>query len=325
MAVLHLLAHKRPASCTTGLTADRSRHRLRRRRHRPRHRHRPRGRQRHHRDGAPARVGRHGPHHDVPRHRVHRGARALRLRPRVHHLGLKHGRSRTVRTRISAARSRSLGVAVVVLGASPRRRSRRTTDAEVRRRGRRRSASSSLEERQTVDDCQKAPNPLLPGDERDHLGRARVRRAALRSCGSSRVPAVQEHGCRRVRTASATTSRAPSRRQDRSRDRARAVPGAARRGATTEAGPHHRGGAPVGRRASRQRPERSAEAEAARDRGTRAQADIASPARARRWPTCAPRSPTSSIELAERIVEHNLDRDTQTQLVESYINQVGSN
>jgi F-type H+-transporting ATPase subunit b len=32
-----------------------------------------------------------------------------------------------------------------------------------------------------------------------------------------------------------------------------------------------------------------------------------------------------SIDLAERIVERNLDRDTQQQLVDSFINQVGSN
>jgi F-type H+-transporting ATPase subunit b len=32
-----------------------------------------------------------------------------------------------------------------------------------------------------------------------------------------------------------------------------------------------------------------------------------------------------SIDLAERIVEHNLDRDTQLRLVDSFINQVGSN
>ena len=32
-----------------------------------------------------------------------------------------------------------------------------------------------------------------------------------------------------------------------------------------------------------------------------------------------------SIDLAERIVERNLDRDTQLQLVDSFINQVGSN
>ncbi|MFI5053175.1 MAG: F0F1 ATP synthase subunit B, partial [Acidimicrobiia bacterium] len=31
-----------------------------------------------------------------------------------------------------------------------------------------------------------------------------------------------------------------------------------------------------------------------------------------------------SIELAEKVVEHNLDHDTQIQLIESYINQVGS-
>jgi len=32
-----------------------------------------------------------------------------------------------------------------------------------------------------------------------------------------------------------------------------------------------------------------------------------------------------SIELAEKVVERNLDRATQTALIESYINQVGSN
>ena len=32
-----------------------------------------------------------------------------------------------------------------------------------------------------------------------------------------------------------------------------------------------------------------------------------------------------SIELAEKVVERNLDRDTQVQLIENYINSVGSN
>ena len=32
-----------------------------------------------------------------------------------------------------------------------------------------------------------------------------------------------------------------------------------------------------------------------------------------------------SIELAEKIVERNLDRDTQMQLVDNYIDSVGSN
>jgi len=31
-----------------------------------------------------------------------------------------------------------------------------------------------------------------------------------------------------------------------------------------------------------------------------------------------------SIELAEKVVEKNLDRATQIQLIENYINQVGS-
>ena len=32
-----------------------------------------------------------------------------------------------------------------------------------------------------------------------------------------------------------------------------------------------------------------------------------------------------SIELAEKVVEHNLDADTQRALIDSYIAQVGSN
>ena len=32
-----------------------------------------------------------------------------------------------------------------------------------------------------------------------------------------------------------------------------------------------------------------------------------------------------SIELAEKVVEHNLDHETQIRLIENYINQVGSN
>ena len=31
-----------------------------------------------------------------------------------------------------------------------------------------------------------------------------------------------------------------------------------------------------------------------------------------------------AIELAEKVVESNLDRDTQIALIENYINQVGS-
>jgi F-type H+-transporting ATPase subunit b len=31
-----------------------------------------------------------------------------------------------------------------------------------------------------------------------------------------------------------------------------------------------------------------------------------------------------AIELAEKVVERNLDRDTNTALIESYINQVGA-
>ena len=41
-------------------------------------------------------------------------------------------------------------------------------------------------------------------------------------------------------------------------------------------------------------------------------------------PTCGPRWRQLAIGAAERVVERNLDRETQLQLVENYINQVGA-
>ena len=112
VVLLHfLLAQQDPRPSPRGSDRNRSWHRLRRRRHRPRHRHRSGGRQRHHRDGTPARVGGHRPNHDVPRHRVHRSARALRLRSRVHHLRLKPGQeercAHRIDVRYAVARRRS--------------------------------------------------------------------------------------------------------------------------------------------------------------------------------------------------------------------------
>lgn len=66
-----------------------------------------------------------------------------------------------------------------------------------------------------------------------------------------------------------------------------------------------------------------AEQEANEVRG-RAQEDIRL-ARERAMADLQRRAGEISIELAEKIVERNLDRDTQMALVESYIDQVGSN
>ena len=309
VALLHLLLAQAAGRPDQGSDRDRSRHRLRRRRHRPRHRHRPRGRQRHHRDGAPARVGRHRPNHDVPRHRVHRGARALRLRPRVHHLRLKPRQERTVRKRIRCTdRSRSAS-SVVAAGRSPRPRSRQDGDEpkfadeaaeECVEKLARRAAS-------TVDDCQKAPIAAAAREQRDHLGLARVRRAARRHVEVRRARG-EEHGA---------GARGPHPQRPRGRrEGARPRPRPRRRSTTRRSPtPATRPAASSRRRARRPsrcgatssrapspRPPRSA---------ARAQADIAQPARAGAWPSCGPTSPQLSIDLAERIVERNLDRDTQ--------------
>ena len=66
-----------------------------------------------------------------------------------------------------------------------------------------------------------------------------------------------------------------------------------------------------------------AETEAA-DLRTRAQDDIRL-ATERAMADLQGRVAELSIELAEKVVERNLDRPTQTALIESYINQVGSN
>jgi len=65
-----------------------------------------------------------------------------------------------------------------------------------------------------------------------------------------------------------------------------------------------------------------AEGEAA-DLRTRAQEDIRL-ATERAMADLQGRVAELSIELAEKVVERNLDRDTQIALIESYINQVGS-
>ena len=66
-----------------------------------------------------------------------------------------------------------------------------------------------------------------------------------------------------------------------------------------------------------------AEAEATEIR-QRAQADIATQ-QERALAELRTEVTQLSIDLAERIVEHNLDRDTQLRLVDSFIDQVGSN
>src|SRR5581483_311790 len=161
----------------------RSRDRVRRGGHRPRHRHRARRRQRHHGDVAAAGVGGHGPHHHVPRHRVHRSARALRVRARLHHLGLREGSTMRIRNLVLAS---VLGVALVVAGAgaafadttpssssgqsnpgvssNPPAASNDTTGPTAGKPAGKAEEDciKLLEEGKKIDECQKAPSLITP-------------------------------------------------------------------------------------------------------------------------------------------------------------------
>ena len=93
--------------------------------------------------------------------------------------------------------------------------------------------------------------------------------------------------------------------------------------ARNEAGEDHRGGpargragAPGAHRRDRRRDRRAS--------GPAPQEDIRL-ATERAMAELQGRVAELSIELAEKVVERNLDRDTQIRLIENYINQVGSN
>ena len=126
----------------------RRRLRLRPRRHRPRHRHRLRRRQGHRGHGPPARGRRHGAHHDVPRHRLHRGARPDRLR------GLHPPRSpepdRASRPTVNIVDGADVLTAVVTSSGSASRSTSRVHRASVPKR---RRGGSAARER---------PSPIAP-------------------------------------------------------------------------------------------------------------------------------------------------------------------
>ena len=307
MVLLHFLLAAGGRRPHQGFDRDRSRHRLRRRRHRPRHRHRPRGRQRHHRDGAPARVGRHRANDDVPRHRVHRGARALRLRPRVHHLRLRRQRAHAHSCTDRGGCGMALAVFVVAAPAYAAADGHRPASSRPRPPS---SASTSSKKGGdvTADDCQKAPSPLLARPRTRSSG-ARPRSSCCSSrCGSSACPAVKNmENAREDRIRNDLEARGAG--EGRGRGGAGAVPRADRR--------RHERGRPASSRRPARPPRRCdadliarAEAEANEIRA-RAQDDIRLASEPGDGRPAAPTSPTLSIELAEKIVERNLDRDTQ--------------
>ena len=171
----------------------------------------------------------------------------------------------------------------------------------------------------TVDDCQKAPSPLLPSKNEVIWGTAAfaVLLVALAKFG---VPAVKNMEQAREDRIRNDLEGAEKARADAEAEKAQYSAQIA--DARNEAGriiEEARQSAEQVRRDLIAR----AEAEAAEVR-ERAQVDIA--AQQQRAMTELRNDVAQlSIDLAERIVERNLDRDTQLQLVDSFIDQVGSN
>ena len=170
----------------------------------------------------------------------------------------------------------------------------------------------------TPDDCQKAPNPLLPGGNEIIWGLAAfaVLLIAVWKFGVPAVKTMEQARADRIRNDLEGAERA---RREAEAEKAQYEEQIA--GAREEAGriiEEARQSAEQVRRDLIAR----AEADAAEIR-ERAQADIATQ-RQRAMAELRTEVAQLSIDLAERIVEHNLDRDTQLRLVDSFIDQVGS-
>jgi F-type H+-transporting ATPase subunit b len=171
----------------------------------------------------------------------------------------------------------------------------------------------------TANDCQKAPSPLLPAKNEVIWGTAAflVLLVAMWKFG---VPAVKNMEKAREDRIRNDLEGAEQARTEAEGDKAQYLAQIA--GAREEAGriiEEARQSAEQVRRDLIARAE--TEANEVRER---AQADIETQ-RLRALAELRTQVADLSIDLAERIVERNLDRDTQLQLVDSFINQVGSN
>ena len=171
----------------------------------------------------------------------------------------------------------------------------------------------------TADDCQKAPSPLLPAKNEVIWGTAAflVLLVAMWKFG---VPAVKNMEKAREDRIRNDLEGAEQARTEAEAEKAQYLTQIA--GAREEAGriiEEARQSAEQVRRDLIARAE--TEANEVRER---AQADIETQ-RLRALAELRTQVADLSIDLAERIVERNLDRDTQLQLVDSFINQVGSN
>jgi len=171
----------------------------------------------------------------------------------------------------------------------------------------------------TVDDCQKAPSPLLPGKNEVIWGSAAflVLLIAMWKFG---VPAVKNMEQAREDRIRNDLEGAEKARTEAEAEKAQYMQQIAE--SKAEAGKIIEEARQSAEQVRRDLIAR-AEAEAVEIR-ERAQADI-NAQQQRAMAELRTDVAQLSIDLAERIVEHNLDRDTQLQLVDSFINQVGSN
>jgi F-type H+-transporting ATPase subunit b len=171
----------------------------------------------------------------------------------------------------------------------------------------------------SIDDCQKAPSPLLPARNEIIWGSAAfaVLLVAMWKFGVPAVRNMEQAREDRIRNDLETAERA---RTEAEAEKAQYLAQIA--DARTEAG---RIIEEARQSAEQVRRDLIARAEAdAADVRSRAAAD-AEGQRARVMAELRTDVAQLSIDLAERIVERNLDRDTQLRLVDSFIDQVGSN
>jgi F-type H+-transporting ATPase subunit b len=171
----------------------------------------------------------------------------------------------------------------------------------------------------SIDDCQKAPSPLLPGKNEIIWGSLAfaVLLVAMFKFG---VPAVKNMEQAREDKIRNDLEGAEKARAEAEGEKAQYLAQIAE--ARTEAGTIIEEARQSAEQVRRDLIAR-AEAEAVEIR-ERAQADI-SAQQQRAMAELRTDVAQLSIDLAERIVETNLDRDTQLRLVDSFINQVGSN
>jgi F-type H+-transporting ATPase subunit b len=176
-----------------------------------------------------------------------------------------------------------------------------------------------LEEGKTVDDCQKAPNPLVP-ELNEIIWGSLAFLVLLGVMWKFGVPAVKNMEAAREERIRNDLEGAEKARADAESEKAQYLAQIA--GAREEAGRIIEEARQSAEQVRRDLVAR-AEADAAEIRD-RAQADIATQ-QERAMAELRTDVTQLSIDLAERIVEQNLDRDTQVRLVDSFINQVGSN